>query len=331
MSSCSDPVRRRLTLALAAGLALGPAAARARDIEPSLPPPVDERLFQVREFDWQDASRARAVPVRLYLPVEASAPAPLLLFSHGMGGSRRGYRYLGSWLATRGVAALHVQHVGSDRELWFGSPWRLVERLQGAAREDEARARVLDMRFALDQLLAGDLAARVDPTRIVACGHSYGANTALLLAGARVLREGQPLALQDPRLRAAIAISAPPFYGEPDPGAVLAGVQLPTLHITATGDVIPIPGYQSPASDRVAVFRGVAGPAWLAMFEGGSHSIFTDRSGTGGLALNPQVKAATRELVRAFLAQVLDGHQEELAQWPVQWAPLLAQWQQRGA
>ena len=305
MSSCSDPVRRRLTLALAAGLALGPAAVRARDIEPSLPPPVDERLFQVREFDWQDASRARAVPVRLYLPVEASAPAPLLLFSHGMGGSRRGYRYLGSWLATRGVAALHVQHVGSDRELWFGSPWRLVERLQGAARED--------------------------PARIVACGHSYGANTALLLAGARVLREGQPLALQDPRLRAAIAISAPPFYGEPDPGAVLAGVQLPTLHITATGDVIPIPGYQSPASDRVAVFRGVAGPAWLAMFEGGSHSIFTDRSGTGGLALNPQVKAATRELVRAFLAQVLDGHQEELAQWPVQWAPLLAQWQQRGA
>ncbi|TXI18315.1 MAG: acetylhydrolase [Roseateles sp.] len=318
-------------LASAAGLALGPAAAPARDIEAALPPPVDERLFSAQDLDWQDSSRSRAVPVRLYLPTEAAAPAPLLLFSHGMGGSRRGYRYLGSWLATQGIAALHVQHVGSDRELWWGNPWRLVERLQGAAREDEARARVLDMRFALDQLLAGDLAARVDPARIVACGHSYGANTALLLAGARVLRDGQPLALQEPRLRAAIAISAPPFYGEPDPQAVLAGVQLPTLHITATGDVIPIPGYQSPASDRVAVFRAVSGPAWLAMFSGGSHSIFTDRSGTGGLALNPQVKAATRELVRAFLAQVLDGRQEDLTQWRVQWSPLLAQWQQHGS
>ncbi|PZP27667.1 MAG: acetylhydrolase [Roseateles depolymerans] len=335
MSNCSDPARRRLAQALGAALALGALGvgpAQARDIEPASLPPVDPDRYQAIDLDLTDPARARAVPQRLYLPVVASdaASVPLLLFSHGMGGSRRGYRYLGSWLASQGVAALHVQHVGSDRELWFGNPFGLVGRLQDAAQEREAVARVHDVRFALDQLLAGEWAARLDARRIVACGHSYGANTTLLLAGARVQRGGQALDLREPRLRAAIAISAPPFYGEADPAAILSAVQLPTLHITATEDVIPIPGYRSPASDRVEVFEAMGGPAWLAMFQGGSHSIFTDRVGTGGLALNPQVKAATRELVLAFLANVLDGQPGALQRWPAQWQAILAQWQVSG-
>ena len=45
----------------------------------------------------------------------------------------------------------------------------------------------------------------------------------------------------------------------------------------------------------------------VAVFQGGSHSIFTDRPGTGGAQLNPQVKAATRELARQFGAGGKDG------------------------
>ena len=149
---------------------------------------------------------------------------------------------------------------------------------------------------------AGPYGAQIDRRRIVAAGHSYGANTALLAVGARVMREGQWVEARDPRFAAAIVISAPPFYGESDLASVLSKITVPSLHVTATNDVIEIPGYYSPAADRLNVFNAIATPRkLLAVFEGGSHSIFTDRAFTGGPALNPKVKAATAELTLAFL------------------------------
>jgi len=284
----------------------------------------DAAAFDTLEYDWADARRQRPVPVRLYLP-RGAEPVPLVVFSHGIGGSRRGYSWLGQHLAAHGVASLHPQHVGSDRQVWFGNVFEIVGRLQDAAREQEALARALDVRFALDTLLAGELAARIDAGRIVAGGHSYGANTTLLVAGARVEREGRVVELRDDRVRAALVISAPPFYGEADARRVLAGVTLPSLHVTATEDVIRVPGYWSGAADRLAVFEATASASkWLAVYAGGSHSMFTDRSGTGGVTLNPQVKAATRELALAFLARVFEGDAAALAAWPQRHAAILA-------
>jgi predicted dienelactone hydrolase len=258
--------------------------------------------FEILEFDWADAKRQRAVPVRLYWPRLDMTPVPLVVFSHGIGGSRRGYRYLGEHWSSHGIASLHLQHVGSDRNLWFGNPLGLIGRLQDAAQEREATLRARDLGFALDRLIAGPFGERIDATHIVAAGHSYGANTALLAAGARVEREGRAVELRDERLAAAIVLSAPPFYGEGEPARILAPVRLPTLHVTATGDVIRIPGYWSGAEDRIAVFDAVGSKSKaLAVFEGGSHSMFTDRPGTGGTELNPRVKQATRELTLAFV------------------------------
>jgi len=287
--------------------------------------------FGAIDLDWIDTSRKRPVPSRLYMPAEAAATrrVPLLVFSHGIGGSRRGYSYLGQHMASHGVASLHLQHVGSDRSLWTGNVFSLVSRLQGAAADSEAVARARDLHFALDTLLAGStpdsMASRIDASRIVAAGHSYGANTTLLVAGARVERDGQHLNLRDERVRAAIAISAPPFYGESELRRILGAVTLPSLHVTATEDVIRIPGYYSGAQDRLDVFDAVGSSRkWLAVFEGGSHSMFTDRSGTGGLTLNPQVKAATQALSLAFLHAVFDGDSAALADWPQRHAPILA-------
>ena len=290
--------------------------------------PVAGEHYTVQEFDWVDTQRGRAVPVRLYLPraVDGAQVAhPLVVFSHGIGGSRRGYSYLGRYWASQGFASLHLQHVGSDRSLWLGNPLALADRLQAAAQEGEATARVRDLSFALDQLLAGPLATRIDARRIVAAGHSYGANTTLLAAGAEVQRDGQPLQLRDARIQAAIVISAPPFYGEASHQAVLGHIRVPSLHITATDDVIRVPGYYSPAADRVAVFEATGGPSKaLAVFAGGSYSIFTDRAGTGGAALNPQVKAATQALSTAFLAAVFNGDRGALRQAAQRFGGLLA-------
>lgn len=281
----------------------------------------------VHDLDWFDESRQRPVPVRLYWP-EGAREVPLVVFSHGIGGSRQGYSYLGEYFAANGMASLHLQHVGSDRSLWTGNPITLLGRLNDAALEREALERVRDLSFALDQLLAdAQFGARVDRKRIAAAGHSYGANTAMLAAGASVLRGGRPLALRDARVRAAVLLSAPPFYGEGDLKLILRSITLPTLHVTATEDIIRIPGYYSPASDRIAVFDAVGSPLKaLAVFQGGSHSIFTNRIGTGGLELNPKVKAATRELALSFLRRVFDGKDEALARWPETYGPLLARW-----
>lgn len=336
-------MRTRPTTPLAAALlctliALAPAV-RAADALPELPASPAaaaedaDTPYDTLDFDWHDDGRARAVPVRLYLPdgADAAHPAPLVVFSHGIGGSRRGYSYLGQFWASRGVASLHVQHVGSDRDLWAGNPFGLVARLQAAAREQEAVHRVHDLRFALDQLLAGPLAPRIDGARVVAAGHSYGANTVLLAAGAQVERGGQRLDFRDPRIKAAVLISAPPFYGETDPATILAGITVPTLHVTATDDVIRIPGFHSDAADRIALYEAIAHPRKaLAVFAGGSHSIFTDRAGTGGAALNPQVKAATRQLSLAFLRQVFDGEAGALQQWPAQFAGIVARYTRDG-
>jgi dienelactone hydrolase len=327
-------LRRRCVLGAVAGLLAAHAPLRVRASEAVVAPTaftlagdaIDTTPFETLDLDWLDSVRERPVPVRLYRPIVARAGrTPLVVVSHGIGGSRRGYSWLGQHFASQGVASLHLQHVGSDRDLWFGSVFGLVGRLQAAAQELEALARVQDLRFALDTLLAGPLAVHIDASRIVAAGHSYGANTALLACGARVERQGKPLELQDSRLRGAIVMSAPPFYGQAQPAKILGAVQLPTLHVTATEDVIRIPGYFSGAEDRVAVFDATGGARkWLAVFEGGSHSMFTDRSGTGGVALNPKVKTATRALATAFLRGVFDGDDTQLARWPQQHSEILA-------
>jgi pimeloyl-ACP methyl ester carboxylesterase len=332
--------RRRLLAAGLAGAGLGVAllagcSARVRTTNADGTPFDDARRasadnavqrrdgFSFVESDWVDATRDRAVPVRLYLPAAAAsdAPLPLVLFSHGLGGSRRGYSYLGSHFARNGIASLHVQHVGSDRAVWGGSPFELTTRLQAAAQDREAVERVADLRFALDRLLALDaghpLRIAVDPARVIVAGHSYGANTALLASGAKVERDGRVVDLRDARIATAILLSAPPFYGDAALASILRPVTVPTLHVTATGDEIKIPGYYSPAADRVAVFEATGSTRKaLAVFQGGSHSIFTDRAGTGGVDLNPRVKQATQELSVAFLASVLDDRHDGLRTWP---------------
>ncbi len=324
--------RQYLQLGAAATLAAwagsGPAWAAA-DSTPEAAGPG----FQVLDLDWTDPRRQREVPVRLYLPSHGSDGAraattrrsPLVVFSHGIGGSRLGYTWFGQHIARHGIASLHLQHVGSDRSLWRGNVFSLVGRLQDAAQEQEAVARVEDLRFALDMLLAGDLGSRIDAQRIVAGGHSYGANTTLLAAGARVPRADGVVDLADARIRGAVVISAPPFYGEGDVGPILAPVAVPSLHVTSTEDVIRIPGYYSGVEDRLKVFEATGGSRkWLAVYAGGSHSMFTDRRGSGGSTLNPLVKQATQGLVLAFLRKVFEGEGSALAAWPQQHARLLA-------
>lgn len=315
--------RRTFTAGLLlAAFSIGPV--RGATARPPIP-------HSVLDFDWFDQQRNREVPARLYWPSNerVRGRVPLVVFSHGIGGSRRGYSYIGRHLASAGVGSLHVQHIGSDSALWRGNPFGVVVRLQAAAQEREAIERAADVRFALDRMLSTEdtsMALEVDRQRIVAAGHSYGANTTLLTIGAQVVRDGRNLTFRDHRFSAGVIISAPPFYGEKDLPGVLKSVSIPTLHVTATGDVIEIPGYRSDFEDRLAIFDATADPRkLLAVFRGGSHSMFTDRVLTGGASINQSAKQATPELILAFMDWALDGESDTLARWRTSWQAILEQ------
>ena len=295
---------------------------------------VDPTLFTTQTFQWQDVARGRSVPARLYLPASpklGEGTVPLVVFSHGIGGSMDGYSYLGRYFAAHGYASLHVQHVGSDRLIWWGNPLTLASRLSNAAQHTEALDRVKDVKFALDSLLAGPAGKIMDVKQITAAGHSYGANTTMLLVGAKVDMSGSTVWVKDPRFSAAILISAPPFYGLGEPLKIVSGIDVPTLHITATADDIQIPGYSSGVADRLALYKATGASTQaakvLAVFKNGSHSIFTDRMGTGGAALNPQVKVATRQLALAFLTWVHGKDAAALERWSGQNTLLLSQFE----
>ena len=294
----------------------------------------------LRDVEWVDTTRQRTLPVRLYLPkavqlasqsasqsaaqpaaqpAAPNAPAastklPLVVFSHGLGGSRLGYAHFGRHFAQNGFIALHVQHPGSDRAVWSGGPFAILGNVQAAASEANVIGRAQDVSFALDMLLADqELGPLIDHMEIAVAGHSYGANTAMLLAGAAVERNGKRVSFADARIRAAILLSAPPFHGEGDQAAALRDVRVPTLHITGTDDVIRVPGYRSDAADRISVFRDMpATPAaakHLAIFEGGEHSVFTDRTRSDQALA---IKAAARDLSLAFLLSAFRGQPDTL-------------------
>src|SRR3974377_1015412 len=57
------------------------------------PAPAKYEVNTVK-FEWKDASRNREVPVKIYYPASGAGPFPVIVFSHGLGGSRDGYEYL---------------------------------------------------------------------------------------------------------------------------------------------------------------------------------------------------------------------------------------------
>ncbi|MDP5187666.1 MAG: alpha/beta fold hydrolase [Alishewanella sp.] len=277
-------------------------------------------------FEWLDSARERSVPALLFKPAAAQQAKALIVFSHGLGGSKERYAYLGQYWASQGFASLHLQHVGSDRKVWRGSRLLLPFRLMDAADDTEALARVEDVKFALDHILASEYAGQFDPQHIVMAGHSYGANTAMLLSGAQVKQNGRLVSLKDERITAAILISAPPFYNNQPLSQVLSDVRIPTLHITTTEDEITVPGFYSAPQDRLELYYAIGSQyKVLAVFSAGSHNIFTNWRRSGDSVPQQQViKAATQALSSAFIAQITSGDDRELRQWAQQHQPVLA-------
>jgi predicted dienelactone hydrolase len=289
------PTRRALLAAIPPLLAATSAANASR--------PAD--LLQ----EWHDPERAREIPVRIRLPV-SSAPAPVVIISHGLGGSRDGLAYLGAGLADAGFIAVHVQHHGTDTAVWRGVGSIPLAMAAAVLDVRNALDRLKDVAFALDRL-AGALRGRVDMTRAAIAGHSYGAWTVLHMLGERLPGGDWGLTLPDPRLKAGIAISPFPPLGLP-PAVAYAAIRAPILHITGTEDH----GFIEAATpaDRTIPYRDIAAPGVLAVLGGATHASFAGEADAGPVWDNPVYQGRTAALATLFLRTVLFGEGDAEAQ-----------------
>jgi predicted dienelactone hydrolase len=230
---------------------------------------------------WKDARRQREVPVKIYYPAQGAGPFPVIIFSHGLGGSREGYEYLGRQWASHGYVSVHLQHLGSDRAVWENSWSKLLALRQAAHNLQNSLNRPLDVSFALDQLeklnqSEGPFQGHLDLSRVGAAGHSLGAYTTMAVAGQVFGRPGgRDISLADPRIKAAIPMSTPVPRKKGNLTRAYDHITIPCLHMTGTRDDSPIG--ETRAAERRFPFDYTNGSAqYLVTFRYGDHMIFSD-------------------------------------------------------
>ncbi|MGW6057360.1 alpha/beta hydrolase family protein [Streptomyces sp. NPDC055189] len=201
--------------------------------------------------------RGDDLQVRVSAPV-TGADLPIVLFAHGFGSNLDGYAPLVDHWAAHGFVVIQTTHLDSKRyDIAADDPrtphmWRY---------------RVQDMKRILDDLdileaSVPGLAGRVDHSRIVAAGHSFGGQTAGILVGLRVTdpRTGIAEDLSDARVMASIQLATAGRGG--DALTPFARENLPWLRdqdfsrITAPGLVV--------AGDKDDLPLSTRGPAWTS-------------------------------------------------------------------
>jgi predicted dienelactone hydrolase len=281
---------------MAALLAAAPIAARASEA----PSPCDAR--------WSDPSRGgRIVPVRIRMPAGAGR-APVILFSHGLGGSLdAGTDWVQAW-ASSGFITVNIQHEGSDTAVWKGKA-RPMRGLRNAMSAEQLAARAEDVHFVINTIARGgregacDL-GRADIDRLGMSGHSFGAQTTLAVSGARYAG-GQPLL--DRRVKASIAFSPQPAAGEDDRTA-FGAISIPFFTVTGTKDALVwLNGVT--AQDRLRPYQAMPPDRkYLLVMEGANHAMLGGQNlRPGGITPPPGMEAAVIEATTLFWRATLMG------------------------
>ncbi|MFJ9248301.1 alpha/beta hydrolase family protein [Streptomyces sp. NPDC101776] len=180
-------------------------------------------IISVKPVVLSAPGRGADLRVRVSAPVTGGA-LPVVVFSHGFGWSLDGYAPLADHWATQGFVVVQPTHLDSrtlgipHEDPRFPRIWRLrIEDLQ----------RVLDGLDVLEASVPG-LGGRIDRGRIAVAGHSWGAQTASTLLGARVLDAGGVPGedLSDARVSAGVLLA---LTGLGDDLTPFAAEQLPFM------------------------------------------------------------------------------------------------------
>jgi predicted dienelactone hydrolase len=254
--------------------------------------PLDLRQRGTVQFSKQtltlnDLTRNRTFPADLYLP-QQSGRAPLIIISHGLGSNRESYQYLATHLASHGFAVAVPEHPGSNAEQLQALASGLVKNITPPR---ELIDRPLDIKFLLDEL-ERNYGQQLEWRRVGVIGQSFGAYTALALAGAEInfeqlqsncdpddpdfnisfLIQCQALQLprenynlRDERVAAAIAIN--PLSSGIFGAAQLSRIAIPVAIVSGSADAV------TPALDeQILPFTALTTPEkYLVLLEQGTH------------------------------------------------------------
>jgi predicted dienelactone hydrolase len=266
------------------------------------------------------------------LQVRVSAPVtgrdlPVVVFSHGFGQSLDGYAPLADFWAGHGFVVIQPTHLDS----------RTLNIAPDDPRSPEIwRFRVEDLKRILDQLdLIGasvpGLSGRLDRDRVAAAGHSWGAQTAGMLLGARVLdADGKPGEdMSDARVKAGVLLAAAgeggasltPFAAENFPfmNPGFADMTTPALGVAGDHDQSAL-STRGPDWFTDPYFLSPGGKSLLTLF-GAEHSLggITGYDVTETTDEDPERVALIQRLTWAYLRTAL--HQAD-SSWPAARAAL---------
>ncbi len=267
--------------------------------------------------DWKDAKRDRTVPVRIFMPNAAKfpGPCPVVLLSHGLGGSREGFGYLGEDWSAHGYVVLVMQHIGSDISIHLNrdkSGETAQQRMQKAISAQTAQDRYDDVVFVLDELerrsvvkdSKDKLAGRIDMRRVGFGGHSFGSQTTLAVVGRFPYKA-------DPRIKAAVAMS-PNRTKTGDQKKIHAPIKTPIMHLTGTKDESPLERNFDPKNRQIP-FESITAPnQYLVVFDGGNHMLFSGHRRPLGMSdaekkHQPLIAEMTRKFFDAYLKDDADA------------------------
>jgi len=224
----------------------------------------------------RDPQRNKDIEISIEYPTRGG-PHPVVIFSHALGSSGRGYVFLSSYWASNGYVVIRPTHADASiltrdiSEEWTN---------QGAT---QWRDRVRDIKFVIDSLPAleqqyPELQGKMDHNKIGVGGHSYGAFTALLLGGMRTFAGRVSTSYADPRVKAVIAMS-PQGPGE-SRGLTresFADIRVPVLFLTGTSDRGTTDA-EDVAWRRLAYELSPAGDKWFVSLTGANHFTFAGRN-----------------------------------------------------
>lgn len=173
-----------------------------KDANMNAPAPI----VSVRGIKIPSMDRGEDLLVRISAPATGNS-LPVIIFSHGHGSSMDGYTPLTEYWASKGYIVIQPTHLDAKR---------LALNENDARKSSIWEYRVADMKLILNNLdlleksLPG-LEGRMDSSRIVAAGHSFGGQTTELLLGARMIGGKD---MSDKRIKAGLLLAAGGNGGE---------------------------------------------------------------------------------------------------------------------
>jgi len=246
---------------------------------------------------------SKELQLRITYPV-AAGTYPLILFSHGLFGTKDSYSPLIQFWASYGYVIIQTNHEDS---LALG-----LQKIEDALKAWDSRPKDMSLILdCLDQLEKQfpQLQNKIDKTKIAAAGHSFGAHTSQLLAGTKCyVGWFRSKDFRDQRITSALFIS-PQGVGVLFKEKSFSFVQIPAMIITGSQDTSPING-KGPDWRKEAYTYSSPGDKYFVFIQNAHHG-FGGITGKipfpGSGAMDPQQVWYVQEAGLQFFDAYLKG------------------------